>query len=42
LKFLDAVQGDTYDVVRIRKNDEEKAIALIQVKEWRPEFFKRI
>ncbi len=30
LKFLDAVQGDTYEVVRVRKNDEEKAIALIR------------
>lgn len=24
LKFLDAVQNDAYDVVRVRKNDEEK------------------
>ena len=29
LKFLDAAQNDAYDVVRVRKNDEEKAIALI-------------
>lgn len=28
LKFLDAVQDDTYDVVRVRKNDEEKALAM--------------
>lgn len=33
LKFLDAVQADTYDVVRFRKNDEEKAIALIRAHE---------
>ncbi|MGO9061913.1 MAG: type II toxin-antitoxin system VapC family toxin [Candidatus Binataceae bacterium] len=33
LKFLDAVQADTYDVVRVRKNDEEKAIALIRAHE---------
>ena len=30
LKFLDAVQNDAYDVVRVRKNDEEKALALIR------------
>jgi predicted nucleic acid-binding protein len=30
LEFLDSVQADTYDVVRISKNDEEKAIALIR------------
>jgi uncharacterized protein len=29
LKFLDAVQADTYDVIRVRQNDEERAIALI-------------
>lgn len=33
LKFLDAVQADTYDVVRVRKNDEEKAVALIRAHE---------
>lgn len=33
LRFLDAVQADTYDVVRVRKNDEEKAIALIRAHE---------
>jgi uncharacterized protein len=30
LEFLDAVQADTYDLVRIGKNDEERAIALIR------------
>ena len=30
LDFLDAVQADTYNVVRVRENDEEKAIALIR------------
>jgi uncharacterized protein len=30
LKFLDAVQADTYDVIRVRQNDEERAIALIR------------
>jgi uncharacterized protein len=29
LKFLDAVVGDTYDVVRVRKDDEAKAIGLV-------------
>jgi predicted nucleic acid-binding protein len=33
LRFLDAVQADTYDVVRVRKNDEEKAIAMIRAHE---------
>ncbi len=33
LRFLDAVEGDSYDVVRVRKIDEEKAIALIQAHE---------
>jgi uncharacterized protein len=33
LTFLDAVQNDAYDVVRVRKNDEEKAIALIRAHE---------
>ncbi len=33
LKFLDALQTDTYDVVRVRKNDEEKAVALIRAHE---------
>jgi hypothetical protein len=32
LNFLDAVQGDSYNVILIRKNDQEKAIALMQVK----------
>jgi uncharacterized protein len=30
LKFLNAIKSDTYDVVRIRKDDEAKAIALIR------------
>jgi len=29
LKFLDAVQGDAYDVVRVSRDDEAKAIELI-------------
>jgi uncharacterized protein len=33
LKFLEAAQADTYDVVRVRKNDEEKAISLIRAHE---------
>jgi predicted nucleic acid-binding protein len=30
LDFLDAVQADTYNVIRVREKDEEKAIALIR------------
>ena len=30
LDFLDAVHADTYEVVRVGKNDEEKAIKLIR------------
>jgi uncharacterized protein len=30
LEFLDAVHADTYEVVRVSKNDEEKAIALVR------------
>jgi len=33
VKFLDAVQADAYDVVRVSKNDEDKAIALIRAHE---------
>ncbi len=29
LKFLEAIRGDSYDVVRVRKDDEAKAIALV-------------
>jgi len=29
LKFLDALQRDTYEVVRVRKDDEARAIGLI-------------
>ncbi len=30
LKFLDAIRADAYEVVRVRKDDEENAIALIR------------
>ena len=33
LEFLDTVHADTYDVIRVRENDEEKAIALIRAHE---------
>jgi predicted nucleic acid-binding protein len=30
LKFLDAVESDAYEVVRVRRDDELKAIALVR------------